>query len=111
MSENSNRKKAYDYPFGSSSRSGFTKTVGSSLSVSEANESKKEVGGGIEEVLIAMGAMLTMLCGIGCVTYSTVTEETLRRLRRDYKIPKEVILSLAVKGYDAYTPCKGQLPI
>ncbi|KAK1554532.1 hypothetical protein Q3G72_013599 [Acer saccharum] len=46
-------------------------------------------GAGDEGVLIAMEAIHVMPEGFGCVSDSTTIEETLKRLCRDYGIPKE----------------------
>ncbi|KAK4846694.1 hypothetical protein QYF36_020937 [Acer negundo] len=106
MSNGSNSKEAHDYPSGSGSGSGSG--FGSREDESEGEEDE---GARNKGVSIAMGAMLTMPEGFGCLSDSTTTEETIKRLRCDYGIPIDVILSLPIKGYDAYTPGKGQFPI
>ncbi|KAI9174522.1 hypothetical protein LWI28_018538 [Acer negundo] len=84
---------------------GFTNVVGSPLAVSEGGESEEEEeeeededeeeeeeeeeGGDTEMILIAMWVTLTMPEGFGYITDSTVTEETLRRLRDEYGIPNK----------------------
>lgn len=64
----------------------------------ESEVGEDENGTGNKGVSIALGVTHVMLEGFGCVSDSTTTDETIRRLRRDYGIPSEVILSLPVKG-------------
>ncbi|KAK4848559.1 hypothetical protein QYF36_014495 [Acer negundo] len=66
-------------------RKRFTNTAGSPLSISKAGASKEEEGGDVDEVSIAMRVTLIMPEGFDCVTDSTATKETLRRLRHNYQ--------------------------
>ncbi|KAK4853863.1 hypothetical protein QYF36_015723 [Acer negundo] len=76
---------------------------------SEAGENDDEAGA--EGVSIAMGTTLVIPEGFGCISDSYAIKEIIARLHHDYGIPSDVILSLSVKGYDAYNPSKGTLLI
>lgn len=61
--------------------------------------------------LVVVGWVPSLYHDSQIVSGSTSTIDTLERLRKDYQIAPDIILSLLYQGYDIFSPHTGQFPI
>ncbi|KAK3193226.1 hypothetical protein Dsin_024536 [Dipteronia sinensis] len=100
---------------------GFTNILDSSLSMStgESSGTVDQVEGavwigrdGVDLVSMVIGLTLSLRKEFNCIPDSTAIRETLAKIHYEYSVPKDIILSLPIKGFTAYTPfSKGQQAI